>query len=93
RIVGDEYIDLIIEYKTNSQVLQLFSNATLHIMNDLFAVIHVDVEEFMAEITRIRYAEIPLVFGLTDRVSLDASRVLDLRNTAAFNLRGEGVVI
>ena len=93
RIVGEEYIDLIIEYKTNSQVLQLFSNATLHIMNDLFAVIHVDVEEFMAEITRIRYAEIPLVFGLTDRVSLDASRVLDLRNTAAFNLRGEGVVI
>lgn len=93
RIIGDDYFDLIIEYWTNPQVLELFENATIHIMNQLFAVIHVEVQEFMTMLPRIPYAEIPLLYGLTDEVSLNASRVIDLRNTAAFDLRGEGVLI
>lgn len=93
RIIGDEYFDLIVEYRTNTQVLNLFEDATLHIMNDLYAVLHVPVEQFLEKLSSIRYAEIPLLFGLTDEVSLDATRVLDLRRTAAFNLKGEGVII
>lgn len=93
RIIGDEYFDLIVKYRTNTQVLNLFEDATLHIMNDLYAVLHVPVEQFLEKLSSIRYAEIPLLFGLTDEVSLDATRVLDLRRTAAFNLKGEGVII
>lgn len=93
RIIGDEYFDLIVKYRTNTQVLNLFEDATLHIMNDLYAVLHVPVEQFLEKLSSIRYAEIPLLFGLTDEVSLDATRVLDLRRTATFNLKGEGVII
>lgn len=93
RIIENEYFDLIIEYRTNPQIIEIFENATLHIMNDIFAVLHVPVDDFLEMLSRIRYAEIPVLFGLADEASLDASRVLDLRSTAAFNLRGEGVVI
>ena len=93
RIIGDEYFDLIIEYRSDPRIIELFESATLHIMNEIYAVLHVPLEEFLAVLPRIRYAEIPLLFGLTDEVSLDASRVLELRRVAAFNLRGEGVII
>jgi subtilisin family serine protease len=93
KIIGDEYFDLIIEYRSNPQIIELFENATFHIMNEIYAVLHVPVEQFLAMLPRIRYAEIPLLFGLTDELSLDASRVLNLRRTAAFNLRGQGVII
>lgn len=93
RIIEDEYFDLIIEYRANPQIIEMFENVTIHIMNDIYAVLHVPVEEFLALLPRIRYAEMPLLFGLTDEVSLNASRVLDLRRTAAFDLRGEGVII
>jgi subtilisin family serine protease len=62
-------------------------------MNEIYAVLHISMEEFLEALPNIRYAEIPLLFGLTDEVSLDASRVIDLRRSATFNLRGEGVII
>ncbi|MDD4113081.1 MAG: S8 family peptidase [Herbinix sp.] len=93
RIIEDEYFDLIIEYRSNPQIIAMFENATLHIMNEVFAILHVPIEEFLEMLPRIRYAEIPILFGLADEASLDASRVLDLRSTSAFNLRGEGVII
>ena len=92
-IIGEEYFDLIVEYRTNPHVIDLFENVTVHIMNEMYAVLHVPVDQFMARLPDIRYSEIPLLFGLTDEVSLDASRVLDVRNNPAFNLRGEGVII
>lgn len=93
RIIEDEFYDLIIEYRTSPRIIEMFGDATIHIMNELYAVLHVGPERFVELLPEIRYALIPLLFGLTDEVSLDASRVLDLRNTAVFNLRGEGVAI
>ncbi len=93
RIIGDDYFDLIIEYRSNPQVIEQFENATLHIINEYYAVLHVPIEQFMNVLPNIRYAEVPLLFGLTDEVSLNASRVLNLRTTSSFNLRGEGVLI
>ncbi|TAH63947.1 MAG: hypothetical protein EWM47_13295 [Anaerolineaceae bacterium] len=93
KIIGDEYFDLIIEYRSNPQIIEMFSNATVHIMNEYYAILHVPIIQFLEMATNIRYAEIPLLFGLTDEISLSASRVLNLRSTAAFNLRGEGVII
>jgi Subtilase family. len=92
-IIGDEYFDLIIEYRTYPQLISLFENASLHVMNELYAVLHVPINQFNSNLSAIRYSEIPLLYGLTDETSLEASRVLNLRNTPAFNLRGEGVII
>lgn len=92
-IVGEDYVDLIIEYRTYPQLINLFENANLHIMNDLYAILNVPINQFNENISAVRYTEIPLLYGLTDEAGLEASRVLDLRKTAAFNLRGQGVII
>jgi len=92
-IIGEDYFDLIIEYRIYPQLISLFENAYLNVMNELYAILHVPVNQFNENLSAIRYAEIPLLYGLTDETSLEASRVIDLRNTPAFNLRGEGVII
>lgn len=93
RIIGEAFFDLIIEYRSNPRILDLFENETIHIMNEFYAILHVPIDQFLNVLPNIRYAEIPLLFGLTDEVSLNASRVLNIRSTATFNLRGEGVAI
>lgn len=93
RILREEYFDLIIEYRTNPRVIELFENATLHIMNEIYAVLHVPVDQFYERFPLLQYSEVPIIYGLTDQRSLDASRVLDIRRTAAIDLRGEGVII
>ena len=92
-IIGDEVFDLIIEYRTYPQLITLFDNANLHVMNELYAILYVPINQFNENLSAVRYSEIPLLYGLTDETSLEASRVLDVRNTAALNLRGEGVII
>ncbi|CRZ35359.1 subtilase family protein [Herbinix hemicellulosilytica] len=92
-IIGDEVFDLIIEYRTYPQLITLFDNANLHVMNELYAILYVPINQFNENLSAVRYSEIPLLYGLTDETSLKASRVLDVRNTAALNLRGEGVII
>jgi len=92
-IIGDEVFDLIIEYRTYPQLITLFDNANLHVMNELYAILYVPINQFNENLSAVRYSEIPLLYGLTDETSLRASRVLDVRNTAALNLRGEGVII
>jgi len=92
-IIGDEVFDLIIEYRTYPQLITLFDNANLHVMNEFYAILYVPINQFNENLSAVRYSEIPLLYGLTDETSLEASRVLDVRNTAALNLRGEGVII
>ena len=92
-IIGEDYFDLIIECRTYPQLISLFENAYLNVMNELYAILHVPINQFNENLSAIRYSEIPFLYGLTDETSLEASRVLDVRNTAALNLRGEGVII
>lgn len=93
RIISDEFFDLIIEYNTNPQVLNIFEDATVHIMNDYYAVLHISVDQFNELAVRVLYSQLPILFGLTDEASLDASRVFSIRSSQAFNLRGDGVII
>lgn len=93
RIIGESFFDLIIEYRSSPQIIEMFDNATIHIMNDYYAVLHVPIEQFLLNANNIQYSALPLLFGLTDEISVSASRILNLRNTAAFNLRGEGVIV
>ncbi|NLJ96274.1 MAG: S8 family peptidase [Clostridiales bacterium] len=93
RIIGDEYFDLIIEYRSNPRIIGLFEEGTLHILNDVFAFLHVPIPLFYEIYPSIRYAELPVLYGLTDEASLDASRVFEVRDSPVFNLTGEGVII
>lgn len=93
RIISDEYIDLIIEYRAYPQILDMFEGATIQVINDILAILHIPLALFLEKYYDIRYAEIPSVFGLTDEVSLEASRVFEVRENPVFNLTGEGVII
>ena len=94
RIISDEYFDLIIEYKSNPHLIEILdSNSTVRIMDENFAILHMPIEQLPEMEANILYAQLPLLFGLTDEASLDASGVFNVRRTAAFNLRGEGVII
>lgn len=92
-VVNDETFDLIIEYRSNPQIIDMLGDVTLHLINNVYAVVSITIEQFMQNRARIRYSEIPLLYGLTDEVSLDASQVFTLRNNPVLNLRGEGVII
>ncbi len=93
RITSDEYADILVEYRGNPQLLQVYQDAVIQIMNEVYAIAYVPVQQFTNPNSRFRYAEIPSPFGLTDEASLDASGITELRNFATFNLRGEGVLV
>lgn len=92
-IVGEEYFDLIIEYRTYPQLISLYENAYLQVMNELYEILYVPVNQIAENMSSIRYTEIPLIYGLADETSLEASQVFEIRNIPAFNLRGKGVII
>ena len=93
KIISNEYFDLIIEYRSNPRIIGLFEEGTVHIIDDIFAILHVPVAQFYEMYPSIRFSELPVLYGLTDEASLDASRVFEVRDNPVFNLRGEGVII
>ena len=93
-MVGDEYADLIVFYFDSPKRLDRFKDATIHYMNDLYAIVHVPVAQINPKtVNTFGYALMPKLFGLTSRVSLDASGVTQLRNIPSLNLRGAGTLI
>lgn len=93
RILNEDYIDLIIDYRNNPQLLQRFTDAVVHIMNDSYAILYVPVAQLTARNVAFRFSQIPNLFGLTDDTSLEASGVSEIRNLPVFNLRGQDILI
>ncbi|MBH1940731.1 S8 family peptidase [Mobilitalea sibirica] len=94
RIHSEDYADLIIEYRRNPKLLEGFTDATIHIMNDAFAIVHVPATQITDRtIEQFGFSVIPNLFGLISETSLEASRVDRLRTIPAFDLRGEGVLV
>ena len=93
RIINEEYIDVIVDYRNNPQLLQRLPDAVTHIMNEFYAVLYVPAAQLTARNVPFRFSQVPNLFGLTDENSLDASGVTEIRNLPVFNLRGEGVLI
>lgn len=94
RIASEDYADLIIDYRSNPDIVDQFEDASLHIMNILFAVAHVPASEFDRQAAlRFGMSSIPNVYGPTSEISIEASGVDRLRTIPAFNLRGEGVLV
>ncbi len=94
RIINEDYADYIINYRTSQEILQELPDATIHIMDNSFAIIYLPVTSAInSRINGLRQVKTPNLFGLTSEISLEASGVEELRNIPAFRLRGEGVLI
>lgn len=90
----EDYMDFIIDYRNNPEVLDQFNNYIVHIMNDDFAIIHVPISMLnINTISSFGYSTIPHLFGLVSEISLQASRVNLVRTIPTLNLRGQGILL
>ncbi len=94
KIGSNDYIDLIIEYNGNIKILERFPQGTVHIMNDIYAIIYEPKGTLKGGIIfRDGYTLLPSCYGLTSQGNFDATGITRLRRLPNFNLRGEGVLI
>ncbi|MBH1940730.1 S8 family serine peptidase [Mobilitalea sibirica] len=94
RIYSEEYADLLIEYNGDFTVFDEFPNATVQIINYIYAVVRIPVELVNPLIITERgYSVLPFLLGLVSQASLEASGVLRIRGIPGFDLRGQGVLI
>lgn len=94
KITSNEYMDLIIKYNGNTELLKQYEKYSVQIMNPTFAVIYLPVTEIKSDLLiKWGYSSIPKCYALTDDLSLEASGVTKLRATPALNLRGKGVLV
>lgn len=94
QILSEDYIDIIVDYRNNPELLEVYPEAIVHIMDPMFAVLHFPYDP--ARISRVGsygYTAIPNVYGLTSQVSLQASRVPEILQIPTLNLRGQGTLI
>ncbi|MBP1753807.1 MAG: hypothetical protein H6Q59_205 [Firmicutes bacterium] len=94
RIVSEDYADMIVNYVNNPRILQRVPNATVHIMNEAYAVLHIPVSQLEASgVGTYGYSTTPNLCGLASEIALEASTVTELRKYPGFNLRGQNVLI
>lgn len=94
RVISEDYADLLIEYNLDPTVFNAFPNATVNIINDLYAVVHIPIEEFTnLTIFELGDYAVPSLFGLISQGSIEASGIRRLRSNPNLNLRGQGVLI
>ncbi len=94
KIISEDYIDLIIDYIGNPRIFDRYPGATIHILNDRFAVAYIPVAQLTSRSIRQQgYSALPLCYGLSSQKGLEASGITRLRRLPGFNLRGEGVLV
>lgn len=93
-IISEEFADLIINYGGDPNILNAFESSSITIINPLFALVHVPVEQITnAAIEQFGYAAMPLLSGLISNESLEASGIQRVRGIPGFSLRGQGVIL
>ena len=81
RIISQDYADFIIDYRTNPELPEELPGASIYILNETYAIIHVPISEISGRsLSGIRIAITPRLYGLTSEISLEASGVMELRN-------------
>lgn len=93
RIVSEDYIDLIVDYRSDPQLAEKYEDVTVHIMNDIYAILHIPASILETGIENISYFNLPKIYGLTDDEAIEASRINDLRSIPALDFRGKGVLV
>ncbi len=94
KIYSNDYADFMINYSGDIAKLEQYKDASVIIINYFYAVAHLPVSVMTEDvISRIGYAAIPSLFGLSSESNLEASGVLRIRSVPNFDLRGKGVLI
>jgi len=94
KIISNDFTDFLVDYNGNVRVFDRYPNATVHIMDEMTAVIYIPNNQLTARsISQFGYSVIPALYGLNSERSLEASNIIRLRRIPAFDLRGRGVII
>ena len=94
KITSNEYMDLLIQYNGNMEIIAQYQDLSVQIMNPSFAVVYLPVWEIPNRLySEFGYASLPLCYALMQDLSLEASGITKLRGISALNLRGKGVLI
>lgn len=94
KVYSDDYVDLFVEYYGIPSVLEKYKDNGVNIINYFLAVAHIPIAEMTDNIfSAMDYAAVPLVYGLTNVISLDETGITQIRSIPNFNLRGKGVLI
>lgn len=94
KITSNDYVDFMIEYNLNTKLFDRFLNASVHIMNDKYAILYVPKVQFSTRIIQqFGYSILPSCYGLLSEKSLEATGIQKLRRLPVFNLRGQGVLV
>lgn len=92
-VQSEDFINIIIDFRSNPQQIQMYPNAIVHVMNEAYTVLYLPATQLTARNLEFRITQLPNLLGLTDEASLEASGVDEIRNLPVLNLRGEGVLI
>jgi subtilisin family serine protease len=94
KIYSNDYADFIISYGGNPAILEKYKDSGINIINFYLAVVHLPASVMTEDvISRMSYANLPSLFGLTSQQSLESSGIIQVRNIPALNLKGNGVLI
>jgi subtilisin family serine protease len=94
KIMSNEYMDLIIKYNGNTDILKQYENFSVQKINPFYAVIYLPTSQITTRlIAEYSYSAIPKCYALTSEQDLEASGVTKLRSMPALNLRGKGVIV
>jgi subtilisin family serine protease len=94
RMTSEDFADLLITYSGDQSAFANFQDATVHIINFFYAVVHVPVSQINNDvILKYGYSAMPTLYGPVSQASLEASGILRLRSIPNFNLRGHGVLV
>ncbi len=94
RVYSEDYADVLVEYSGDFSVFDDLEDATINIINFLYAVVHIPIGELndLYVLEGDRYS-LPILYGVISEQSLEASGVTALRAIPAFDLRGQGTLI
>ena len=68
KIRSNDFLDMIVEYNGSMQILNRFPQGTVHIMNDIYAVVYEPIEIIGGGVIQIdRYSLLPSCYGLTSQ--------------------------
>ena len=94
KIISNEYMDLLIKYNGDNNILKQYEDLSVQVMNPSYAVIYLPVSRISTRlISDFSYSSIPKCYALMNERSLTASGITKLRSIPAFNLRGQGVIV
>lgn len=94
KIVSNEYMDLMIKYNGNTNILKQYENLSAQIMDPSYAVIYLPLSQVTTNLMEeYGYSAVPKCYALTSDQSLEASGVTKLRRIPLLNFRGKGVIV